>query len=108
MNMHSCACSVTKTTENAQKSERLEKIALLADASDLCSDCGHKRSCCAEKQDQEFSLVVGEITFNDLQLVESSSAGPVTTPRLKREMLWHYLNKAPPQDLVSLHQKLLV
>jgi len=110
MNMHSCVCAVTQTSGNAQKLETKENLATFDDVSDSCSDCGHKKSCCAEKQGQDFGVNFIELAFLDVPGVESSPAvaAASSVTRLKREMVSNYLNKAPPQDLVSLHKKLLV
>ena len=108
MNMHSCVCTGFETSGNPQKIETKQKLAFIEDVSDSCSDCGHKKSCCAQKQAQDYGVSFIEVAFFDVPSIESCPAVAVAVTRVKREMVGNYLNKAPPQDLVSLHKKLLV
>jgi hypothetical protein len=95
------ACACTSQSESCAASA--------VDAQDTCTDCGHAKSCCAEKQDLDFSGSFGEeIAIIDLPVVEAPHAVREAARLTKRDISYGYLNKAPPQDLISLHQKLLV
>lgn len=100
LNLSSCVCSKMNQSITAET---------LNDAGDICSDCGHNKSCCAEKQDQEFGGAFGEeislLEIPDIKVTHSFKNYDLAAKR-QPELL--YLNKAPPDNLVSLHQKLLV
>lgn len=102
---HNCIC-LPEVVERAV-------IAIVAVAADVCSDCGHSKSCCIATQDAETS---GAITIGSAPVLAHTL--PVTRffvevghaptePACNR-----YINKAPPWQIrpspISLHQKLTV
>lgn len=100
LNLSSCVCSEMNQSVSAEA---------LNDAADVCTDCGHSKSCCAEKQDQEFSGAFGEeISLLEIPVIKATQSFKNYDLPAKRQPEFLYLNKAPPDNLVSLHQKLLV
>lgn len=77
---------------------------------DLCTDCGHTKSCCFEQQ-QNVELASGDASFSEEQChlltvpaISYVLEFPLTAPAEDR-----FVNKAPPlQTPISLHQKLSV
>ncbi len=99
LSLMACACN----TEDGRD------VVSIVDTADTCMDCGHAKNCCAEKQDLDFSVSFGEeVAIIELPITDFVHAVSTRTRLTKRDISFGYLNKAPPQDLISLHQKILV
>jgi len=103
LSAHSCICSI---------SEFSQKVFITAEAADSCSDCGHGKNCCAEKQDFEISTSNSlPLEIFALDLAEQVVSIPPAVLSLGTAPLTRYSNKAPPdlvsETPVSLHQKIL-
>lgn len=108
--LHVCICP--KTSQEINTSSDAVSISMQVDQ-DVCSDCGHTKSCCIEQQ-QNVELASGDASFLENQCFTQivPTVSPVFEFPLTALAEDRFVNKAPPQDLlqtpVSLHQKLLV
>lgn len=106
---HSCVCSPPQSLNSATA---LVTAAAIDRTLDVCTDCGHTKSCCFEQQDLE--LAGSDIKAIDIQVIASIEACLCVESKIlpKETAGSRFLNKAPPWSLVqtpfSLHQKLVV